>query len=183
MARPKNKQELLNGAQEQYEQLFQLIDATSDDQQQTSFAFSEEFLQKKKEAHWRRDQNLRDVLIHLYEWQQLLLDFIHQNSQGIETSFLPAPYNWRSYGKMNESFVLKHQKTSLIEAKALLVKSHEETVAMMATFSDEELFTKAFFSWTGTSSLGSYCISATSSHYLWAIKKWQAYMKQQSLSK
>lgn len=24
--------------------------------------------EKKKEAHWRRDRNLRDVLMHLNEW-------------------------------------------------------------------------------------------------------------------
>ncbi|HIX70058.1 MAG TPA: ClbS/DfsB family four-helix bundle protein [Candidatus Enterococcus stercoravium] len=183
MARAKNKQELLDGTQRQYEKLFQLIDDTSDWDQLAPFAFSEEFLQKKKETHWRRDQNLRDVLIHLYEWQQLLLYFVRQNSQGVATSFLPAPYNWRSYGKMNEGFVAKHQKTSLAEAKDLLARSHEATFTMIERFSDEELFTKQFFSWTGSSTLGSYCISATSSHYDWAIKKWQAYLKQQFVSK
>ena len=42
---------------------------------------------------------------------------------------------------------------------------------LIEVFSDEELFTKRFFSWTGTTTLGSYCVSATSSHYDWAIKK------------
>ncbi|MFC1239685.1 ClbS/DfsB family four-helix bundle protein [Treponema vincentii] len=48
------------------------------------------------------------------------------------------------------------------------------------TFSNEELFTKKVFDWTGTTSLGSYCVSATSSHYDWAtkdikkaLKKWR----------
>lgn len=31
--------------------------------------------------------------------------------------------------------------------------------------------TYKFFNWTGTTSLGSYCVSATSSHYDWAMKK------------
>jgi hypothetical protein len=35
---------------------------------------------------------------------------------------------------------------------------------------DEELFTKKKYAWTGTTSLGSYLISATSSHYDWGLK-------------
>ena len=42
---------------------------------------------------------------------------------------------------------------------------------LIDSFSDQELFRKAYFSRTGTTSLGSYCISATSSHYDWAMKK------------
>ena len=37
-------------------------------------------------------------------------------------------------------------------------------------FSNDELFSKKYFDWTGTTTLGSYCVSATSSHYDWAIK-------------
>ena len=29
---------------------------------------------RKKEAYWKRDKNLRGVLMHLYEWHQLLLN-------------------------------------------------------------------------------------------------------------
>ena len=35
---------------------------------------------------------------------------------------------------------------------------------------DEELFVKKRYAWTGTTTLGSYFISATSSHYDWALK-------------
>ncbi|MDR1911573.1 MAG: ClbS/DfsB family four-helix bundle protein, partial [Helicobacteraceae bacterium] len=34
----------------------------------------------------------------------------------------------------------------------------------------DELFTKNKYEWTGTTSLGSYLISATSSHYDWGLK-------------
>jgi hypothetical protein len=40
----------------------------------------------------------------------------------------------------------------------------------METHSDEELFEKKRYQWTGTTSLGSYLVSATSSHYEWALK-------------
>ncbi len=42
---------------------------------------------------------------------------------------------------------------------------------IIESFTNEELFTNKYFPWTGTTSVGSYCVSSTSSHYDWAIKK------------
>ena len=44
-------------------------------------------------------------------------------------------------------------------------------------YSNEELFTKKYFNWTGTTDLGSYFVSTTSSHYDWAIKKIKSHCK------
>ena len=62
-------------------------------------------------------------------------------------------------------------------AEELLRDSHKRVLAAIVPFSDEELFEKKHFSWTGTSSLGSYCVSATSAHYEWAAKKVKAHIK------
>lgn len=70
MPRPTTKSDLLFAAKQNYEKLNLLISKMTEKELQTEFDFSED---KKKEAHWQRDKNLRDVLIHLYEWQQLLL--------------------------------------------------------------------------------------------------------------
>jgi hypothetical protein len=59
----------------------------------------------------------------------------------------------------------------------MLEKSHNAAIKLIETFSDEDLFTKKRLSWTGNSTLGSYCISATSSHYDWAIKKLKTQIK------
>lgn len=177
MARPTTKEGLLQVATEQYEKLCQLIEKMSEAEQEADFAFSEAFLAKRKEKHWRRDQNLRDVLIHLYEWHRLLLDFVENNQQEPKAPFLPAPYNWRNYGELNQAFTQKHQQTSLAEAKNLLANSHERCAALVDSFNEEQLFTKKYYSWTGSSNLASYCISATGSHYDWAIKKIKARQK------
>ena len=68
MPRPKTKEDLLLAAKENYEKLQTLISKMSDQVLNTPFDFSLD--EKKKEAHWRRDKNLRDVLIHLYEWHR-----------------------------------------------------------------------------------------------------------------
>jgi hypothetical protein len=135
------------------------------EKQQAAFSFED------------RDKNLRDVLVHLYEWHQLLLNWVRSNRAWNATNFLPEPYNWKTYPQMNVEFWKKHQTTPFEEAVALLKKSHADVMELIETFSDEELFTKKFFPWTGTTHLGSYVISSTSSHYDWAMKKMKQHMK------
>ena len=175
MARPQTKEDLLIAANENYEKLNGLIEKMSDKELTTPFDFSKD--EKKKEAHWKRDKNLRDVLIHLYEWHQLILNWVKSNQKGEEKPFLPEPYNWRTYGDMNVEFWKKHQNTSLEDATKALQKSHKEVLKLAENFTNEELFSKKVYKWVGGSTLGSYFVSATSSHYDWAIKKLKAHQK------
>lgn len=173
MARPTTKPDLMSAAEAAYRELNEFIDSLTERELSTPFAFDD----TKKEAHWKRDKNLRDVLTHLYEWHQLLLDWVPSNMKGDAKPFLPKPYNWKTYGKMNEFFWKKHQDTTLEEAREMLEKSHRAVMELAETFTDEELFTKNIYPWVGTSSLGSYFVSNTSSHYNWAIKKLKAHRK------
>ena len=175
MPRPTTKTELLKAAEENYSKLNKLIASLTEEQLSTPFDFSGDG--KKKEAHWRRDKNLRDVLVHLYEWHSLLLSWVAANGNGESKPFIPEPYNWKTYGEMNVEFWKKHQSTSLEKAKEMLEKSHADTLALAEKFSDEELFTKGKFKWVGGSVLGSYFISVASSHYDWAMKKLKAHIK------
>jgi hypothetical protein len=170
MARATTKTDLVTAANGQFEKLWKLIDSMTEEKQNADFAFGDDFLQKQKEAHWKRDKNLRDVLIHLYEWHQLLLNWVNSNQSGNATSFLPEPYNWKTYPQMNIVFWEKHQTTPLTDAKKMLQESHGNVMNLIETFSNDELFAKTF-PWTGGSTLGAYCVSATSSHYDWAMKK------------
>ena len=169
MSRPTAKPELERAASEQFEKMWKLIDSMPESEQNAPFSFVAEG--GHKEAHWKRDKNLRDVLIHLYEWHQLLINWIESNRRGEATPFLPAPYNWKTYSEMNVAFCEKHCFTAYADAKKILLDSHKKVLKLVGQFSDAELFNKQYFSWTGTSSLGSYCVSATASHYDWAMKK------------
>jgi hypothetical protein len=90
---------------------------------------------------------------------------------GESKPFLPPPYTWKSYGEMNVGFWQKHQATTYEEAETMLRDSHAKVMALIESLSDEELFDKKHFSWTGTTNVGAYCISAAPSHYDWAMKK------------
>ncbi|KAL3946248.1 ClbS/DfsB family four-helix bundle protein [Lentilactobacillus hilgardii] len=160
MARPQTKKALLSQSQDNFEKMSSLIDQFTPEQEQQIFSFED------------RDRNVRDVLIHLYEWHQLLLNWVEENHVNRhQADFLPVPYNWRTYGDMNVQLQKKHQDTSLNDAKAMIAESHTKVMTLINQFSDEALFTKRYFPWTGTTSVGSYCVSATSSHYDWALKK------------
>jgi hypothetical protein len=174
MPRPTTKPDLIKAAGEQFEKMWKLIDSMTDEAQNATFAFKDT---PKKEAHWARDNNLRDVLVHLYEWHQLLLNWVKANQSGKEKPFLPAPYNWKTYGDMNVEFWKKHQNTPYDTSKKMLRKSHSQVMTLIETFSNGELFAKGSFPWTGGSTLGSYCVSVTASHYDWAMKKIKLHIK------
>ena len=175
MSRPKTKEDLMNSAKENYEKLGAIISKMSEEELNTPFDFSKD--EKKKEAHWRRDKNLRDVLIHLYEWHQLILNWVNSNKNGEKKAFLPQPYNWKTYGEMNVEFFKKHQDTPLQKAKEMLKQSHIKVLDLAETFTNDELFSKGVYEWVGGSVLGSYFVSVTSSHYDWAIKKIKAHQR------
>ncbi|MFV0391957.1 MAG: ClbS/DfsB family four-helix bundle protein [Paludibacteraceae bacterium] len=170
MSRATTKQQLMQSSKVNFNKLFLLINLLSKEEQESSFSFED------------RDKNVRDVLVHLYEWHLLLLDWIHKNQSGSASSFLPQPYNWKTYPQMNVEFWKKHQSTSLAQSVDLVQKSHRDVMELIDTFTDEEFFTKKHFPWTGTTSLGSYCVSATSSHYDWAIKKLKRHRKTNSVA-
>ena len=106
-----------------------------------------------------------------------LLNWVYSNQNGDHKPFLPEPYNWKTYGDMNVEFWKKHQSTSLEDAENMLQKSHNEVIKLAETFSNEELFSKGVYKWVGGSTLGSYFVSVTASHYDWAMKKLKAHRK------
>ncbi|HAL18218.1 MAG TPA: hypothetical protein DCO86_01125 [Spirochaetaceae bacterium] len=179
MPRAKNKEEMNSMAKRKFAELNELVGSLTDKELGSEFDFSND--KSKTESHWKRDKNLRDVLVHLHEWHVLLLKWVEANTSGVPASFLPEEYNWKTYPQMNVEFFNKHQKTPLEKAKDLLYDSHAKVMELAEKFSDDELFVKKHFDWIGTSNLGSYFISTTSSHYDWAIKKLKAHRKALSM--
>ena len=175
MPRPRNKADLIIAANTNYDKLITLIEKRTDAEKNTPYDFSGD--EKKKEAHWRRDKNLRDVLMHLNEWHLLLLEWIKNRENGSNKQFLLEGYNWKTYGDMNLLFYNRCQNVSEEEALKRVMDSHKRVMEALDTFSEEELFTNTYYSWVGGSCIGSYFISVTSSHYDWAMKKMKAHQK------
>ena len=175
MPRPRNKEDLILAANTNYEKLLTMIESRTEDEKSICYDFSGD--EKKKEAHWKRDKNVRDILIHLHEWHNLMLEWVTNNKAGVRKLFLMEGYNWKSYGEMNIVFWKRNQTVSLDMALQKLKKSHNEIINMIQSMSNDELFQKNVYEWVGGSTIGSYFISVTSSHYDWAIKKIKAHIK------
>ncbi|MGV9181978.1 ClbS/DfsB family four-helix bundle protein [Arcanobacterium canis] len=175
MARSKTKTELLEAATSRWEVLQALIDSMRPEIENASLFFGTDF--NRPEPHWGRDKNLRDVLAHLYAWQKMLIDFVDANKNGIARSFLPAPHTWRTTPALNTQIWENYQNVPLDDVQEMLTSSHSQIITLIESFTDEALFTKKYFPWTGTTSLGSYLVSAAPSHYDWAIKKLRTHKK------
>lgn len=175
MPRPKTKQDLIDTANTQYDKLLNLIESLGQNSQDIIFDFDDKLLAKA--AHWKRDKNLRDILVHLYEWHKLLLNWVQSNQSGINKQFLVEGYNWKTYGEMNVEFWKQHQNTSYEKSMNLFKESHVAIMKLIDGFSEDELFSKDHYDWVGGSTLGQYCVSVTSSHYDWAMNKIKEYIK------
>lgn len=165
MARPKTKEELVRVSEKNYQALKKLIRGMTTEQQHGTFSFED------------RDRNVRDVLAHLHEWHNMMANWYETGNRGEKPSMPKKGYSWKTTPALNQAIWEHYQETELEEAKQLLEDSHAKMMRIINSHSDEELFTKKYYKWTNTTSLGSYLISATSSHYDWAIKKIRKYSK------
>ena len=120
MARATTKGDLITSANGQFDKMWKLIDSMSEERQKAAFA--DEMATAGKETHWSRDRNLRDVLVYLYEWHQLLLRWIKAKLDGGYKTVLPEPYNWNTYPAMNVEFLEEASKHAIDTSKSELKK-------------------------------------------------------------
>lgn len=170
MARPKNKKELLTQSGENYKKLIDLINSYSETELQTQFPKG--FL----------NRNVRDVLAHLHHWHLMMSDWYEVGMSG-DKPYIPAKgYTWKTTPDLNRAIWGMYTQVPIEEVKELLENSHQQLQKLIEKHSDLELFEKKKYSWTGSTSLGAYFISAISSHYDWALKLIKKCMKASSLS-
>ena len=123
MPNPTNKQELVAAMADGYAKLNEQIAKMSEEAIATPFDFAADT--KKCGVRWQYDRCLRDLLIHLYEWQVLMREFVNNIREGHPRDYLPDEYR-KNYHEMDKMLVEKHQNTTLEEAKRLLQETHEE---------------------------------------------------------
>jgi len=141
-----------------YDQLNGQIAKMSEAELSAPFSFTAD--PKKCGVRWQNDRCLRDLLVHLYEWQVLMSTFVQNIREGHQKDYLPDEYR-KNYHEMDKMIVEKHQSTTLEEAQSLLQQSHEEMLRLAESFSEEELFTKSYYKVTYTTSMAAYFLSVT----------------------
>ncbi|MDP1560021.1 MAG: ClbS/DfsB family four-helix bundle protein [Pirellulaceae bacterium] len=124
------------------------------------------------------DRNVRDVLAHLYEWQQMMFQWYQVGMAG-GTLVMPAPgFTWQTTPKLNQQIWQSYQSFTLADVRKKLNRSHNKLQKLIEKHSNEELFTKRHYPWTGSTSLGAFLTSAGWSHYNWALKILRKFAKQ-----
>lgn len=158
MARPKSKADLQELSSKNHTLLIDYISSLSEEEKQQEFPTG------------TLNRNIRDVLGHLHEWHLMMLNWYEIGMSGKKPDIPAKGYTWKTTSELNHKIQQKYSDTSLIDIQSLLDKSHAELQDIIKKHTDEELFEKKRYHWTGSTSLGAYLISATSSHYDWALK-------------
>ena len=158
MARPTTKQDLEFLAKENYQKLLSLIETLHERQREETF------------PEGTMNRNIRDVIGHLYHWHLLFLSWYEVGMRGEKPKIPKEGYTFADTPKLNQEIWAECQKISLAEVFSKFEVTHNKVFQIIEKHTDQELFTKKKYHWTGSTSLGSYLISSTSSHYDWALK-------------
>ena len=155
MARPTN--ELLRQARANFDKLLQFVELIPEAIRNNEFDLN------------GRDKTISDVICHLHEWNLMMTRWYETGMAGGEPEMPGAGYTWKTLPAFNRIIWERYKGTPLYEALTLFKDSYKKVIALIEKHTDEELFTKKQYTWTGSTSLGAYFISATSSHYDWGL--------------
>ncbi len=157
MPRPLNKKQLLTESQHQYEALDAWLSTLSVDQLTTPGILG--------------DWSVKDVLAHLYEWQQMFFRWYAAGLRG-ETPAVPAEgFKWNQLPDLNQRIYETFRDRPLEEILNCFHASHRETIALIESLSDDALTTPGLYPWMNKNTLMAYLAANTSSHYQWAYKE------------
>lgn len=161
MPRPTNKEELLELSEINFNKLLDFINSLPDEWKVKIY--------ENNELN-DRDKTISDIICHLHEWHLMMEQWYKIGMAGKKPAIPAADVTWQTLPVLNHRIYEKYKGTELKQAIALLKNSHENVMSLIKKHNDDELFTKKKYQWTGTTSLGAYLISATSSHYDWGLK-------------
>lgn len=164
MPRPQSKSQLLSESQKEREALEGFLFTLS----------PEQMTQPGMLGEW----SAKDVLAHLYEWEQMVLGWLAASQRG-ERPHVPAEgYKWSQLPALNETIRAKHSGRSLEEILSLFRDSYKQIVQTIESLPEETLFTPGLYPWMNKNTLGAYFVSCTSSHYRWACKEMKKGLKE-----
>ncbi len=161
MPRPVNKKELLELAEINFNKLLAFIEELPDDIKTATY---------NNDELNDRDKTVSDIICHLHEWHKMMESWYKTGMAGKKPAIPAEGITWQTLPVLNRRIWEQYAGTDLKKALTMFKKSYKDMMALIEKHTDDELFTKKKYTWTGTTSLGAYFISATSSHYDWGLK-------------
>ena len=158
MPRPKTKDELLDLSQDNFQKLNEFIDGLDAAKRRSEF------------PPGTMNRNICDVLAHLHEWHLMMLSWYEVGMSGEKPEMPAKGYTWNTTPDLNRVIWERYKNSDFDDIRGRLNKSHDKTMDIISSHTNDELFEKKRYKWTGSTSVGQYFVSATSSHYDWALK-------------
>lgn len=164
MPRPLNKPQLLDIAQKEYLKLDKFL----------STCTLEKLTIPPIPGQW----SIKDIVAHLYEWQQMVFCWYETGRRG-ETPAVPAPgYKWSQLPALNQHIYEKYRDLPPEEALAMFCESHQKTIQFIEALSDRDLSSPGLYAWMNQNTLMAYFNSVTAAHYVWALKEAKKALKE-----
>lgn len=156
MSRPTTRAELLERARSEFDALMEAVGTIQPEQRQSPSDYAR--------------GSVKDMLAHLDAWHRMFLEWEQVGRTG-EVAEMPAPgFTWKTTPELNMEIHERHLGDPWKMVVTNLRDSHTQVVEVIASYSEGDLFEKRRYRWTGSTSVGSYAVSATTSHYDWAMK-------------
>lgn len=154
MPRPQNRSQLLDQMEDNFDALWAEVDGIPAESRLTEGACET----------W----SVKDILAHLDAWHEMFLLWEREGAAGGKPE-MPAPgFTWKETPALNEAIWERTRHDDYDAVSTRLRQSYDQVRALVESYDNEDLFTKRRYKWTGSTSVGSYAVSATSSHYDWA---------------
>lgn len=154
MPRPIDKVHLLAESQKEFESLDEFLSGLELDEATRPGTLGE----------W----SVKDVLAHLYEWQQMFFRWYEAGLRGEKPAVPAEGYKWSQLPALNQKIFESYRDCPLHEIAELLRTSHQKTMALVKTLPGETLTTPGLYPWMNQNTLIAYLAANTSSHYHWA---------------
>ena len=158
---PANKKELIELAELNFNKLLEFVNSLPDKIKNGVF--------NNNELN-DRDRTIADVLCHLHEWHLMRENWYKVGMSGIKPAVPVLSYSLKTLPLINKKIWEKYKGIELKKAITMFKKSHKDIMVLIEKHTDDELFTKKKYEFTGTTSLGVYFFYNTADHYNWALK-------------
>jgi len=158
MPRPTTKEELLTAMQKEHKALVEMLDSLPPEQLAMTSQTIEEWA-------------IKDILAHVTAWEQMVLGWYAAGLRD-EVPAMPADgFKWNQIPVLNQQIYEAHRLDPTDNVLAAFRASYQQILERIQAISDEEMFTPERYRWTRKNAMGTYFVSATSSHYHWARKE------------
>lgn len=119
--------------------------------------------------------SVKDILAHRTEWGRMMIGWYTEAKAGGAPAVPTEQFKWNQLKELNADIQARFADAPLAEVEQDFGAVQDQLDELLAGMTEEELFTKRFYTFTGSSDLATYLNSATASHYRSAaklIRKW-----------